>query len=65
MGKKKVIIAGGYKILIALYFIIKDKVAYNDLGEEYYQISKKTSLLNFIKKVKRAWARFEFETKVA
>jgi transposase len=54
MGKKKVIIAGGYKILIALYFIIKDKVAYNDLGEEYYQISKKTSLLNFIKKVKRA-----------
>jgi transposase len=47
MGKKKAIIAVGHKILIASYFIIKDKVAYNDLGEEYLSNFKKDKLIEF------------------
>jgi transposase len=34
-GKKRAVIAIGHKILIAAYFIIKDKVEYNELGEDY------------------------------
>ncbi|MDP2058161.1 MAG: IS110 family transposase, partial [Flavobacteriaceae bacterium] len=36
-GKKKALIAIGHKILIATYFILKDKVAYKELGAEYLQ----------------------------
>jgi transposase len=34
-GKKKAIIAIGHKILIAVYFILRDKVSYQELGENY------------------------------
>ena len=40
-GKKKALIAVGHKILIATYFILKDKVAYKELGAEYLQGIKK------------------------
>lgn len=40
-GKKRALIAIGHKILIATYFILKDKVAYKELGGEYLQELKK------------------------
>jgi hypothetical protein len=40
-GKKKALIAIGHKILIANYFILKDKVAYKELGAGYLQELKK------------------------
>lgn len=41
IGKKKALIAVGHKILIASYFILKDKVAYKELGAEFLQNKKK------------------------
>jgi len=40
-GKKRALIAVGHKILVATYFILKDKVAYKELGAEYLQELKK------------------------
>ena len=34
-GKKKALIAVGHKILIASYFILKNKEAYKELGGDY------------------------------
>jgi len=34
-GKKKALIAVGHKVLIAAYFILKDKVTYKELGGDY------------------------------
>lgn len=66
MGKKKAIIAVGHKILIASYFIIKDKVAYNELGEEYLSNFRRDKLVEFYKKkLKELEPDLEFETKVA
>ncbi len=42
-GKKKAIIALGHKILIATYFIIKDKVAFNELGPDHLKILEETA----------------------
>jgi len=46
-GKKRALIAVGHKILTATYFILKDKVAYKELGYDYLQSLKKD------KKIKR------------
>ena len=40
-GKKRALIAVGHKILVAAYFILKNKVAYKELGAEYLQELKK------------------------
>ncbi len=40
-GKKRALIAVGHKILIAAYFIIKDKTEYKELGYEYLQELRK------------------------
>ncbi len=42
-GKKRALIAVGHKILIAAYHIIKDKVAYKDLGYDYVDARKRTN----------------------
>jgi len=34
-GKKRALIAVGHKILIAAYFILKNKEAYKELGDDY------------------------------
>jgi len=66
MGKKKAIVAVGHKILIASYFIIKDKVAYNELGEEYLSNFRKDKLVAYYKKMlQELEPNLEFETKVA
>lgn len=40
-GKKRALVAIGHKILIAAYFILKDKTAYKELGAEYLDNRKK------------------------
>lgn len=40
-GKKKALIAVGHKILIASYFILKNKVGYHELGGEHLENLKK------------------------
>lgn len=52
-GKKKALIAVGHKILIAAYFILKDKVAYKDLGESFLENKrKKNQIQHHIKRLK-------------
>lgn len=40
-GKKRALIAVGHKILVAAYFILKDKTPYRELGGEYLDNRKK------------------------
>lgn len=49
-GKKRAVIAVGHKILIAAYFIIKNKVEYNELGEDYLSNFRKDKLVEYYKK---------------
>jgi len=49
-GKKRAVIAIGHKILIAAYFIIKEKVEYNELGEDYLNNFRKDKLVEYYKK---------------
>jgi transposase len=49
-GKKKTIIALGHKILIASYFIIKDKVAYKELGEDHLNNFRRDRLIAYYQK---------------
>lgn len=49
-GKKKTIIALGHKILIATYFIIKDRVAYNELGPDHLNNFRKDRLIAYYKR---------------
>lgn len=46
-GKKRALIAVGHKILIAAYFILKDKVEYKELGYDFLEKRNKA------KKIKR------------
>jgi len=48
-GKKKTIIALGHKILIATYFIIKNKVAFKELGEDHLNNFRKDRLIAYYK----------------
>ncbi len=63
-GKKRALIAVGHKILIAAYFILKDKVKYKELGAEFLQEKKKDKQAKYyLKKLKELG--FEIEPKVA
>lgn len=42
-GKKRALIAVGHKILIAAYFILKDQVAYKDLGAGFLDNKRKVN----------------------
>ncbi len=46
-GKKRAIIALGHKILIATYFILKDKVAFKELGEDHLNNFRKDRLIAY------------------
>jgi len=48
-GKKKAVIAVGHKILLATYFMIKNKVGYNELGEDYLNNFRKDKLVEYYK----------------
>jgi transposase len=49
-GKKRAVIAVGHKILIAAYFIIKNRVEYNEIGEDYLSNFRKDKLVEYYKK---------------
>lgn len=49
-GKKRAAIAVGHKILIAAYYIIKDKTEFNELGAQYLDNRRKDKLINYYKK---------------
>ena len=52
-GKKRALIAVGHKILIAAYFILKDQVAYKDLGVEFLDNKRKVNQIqHHIKRLK-------------
>ena len=46
LGKKKALVAIGHKILIAAYYILKDKTAYKELGPEYLNNIRKDKKIN-------------------
>ena len=65
-GKKKAIIALGHKILIAAYFIIKDKVEYKELGEDYLDNFRKDKLIAYYRKqIERLDPNLEFDREEA
>jgi len=65
-GKKKAIIALGHKILIAAYFIIKDKVEFKELGEDYLNNFRKDKLIAYYRKqLERLEPNLEFDKEKA
>jgi transposase len=65
-GKKRAIIAIGHKILIASYFIIKNKVAYSELGEDYLNNFRKDKLVAYYKKqLSKLEPNFDFDLETA
>ncbi|HLR36946.1 MAG TPA: hypothetical protein VK084_02790 [Chitinophagaceae bacterium] len=52
-GKKRALIAVGRKILIAAYFILKDKVEYKELGGDFLEKrNKDKQIKRHLKKLK-------------
>ena len=65
-GKKRALIAIGHKILIATYFILKDKQAYKELGSEYLQeLKKDKQITKHIKLLKELGVEVEIKKEVA
>jgi transposase len=65
-GKKRAVIAVGHKILIAAYFIIKNKVAFNELGEDYLNNFRKDKLVEYYKKqLEKLEPNIEFDKEAA
>ena len=52
-GKKKALIAVGHKILIAIYYILQDKVVYKDLGADHLEnLNKSKQIKHHIKRLR-------------
>ena len=65
-GKKRALIAVGHKILIATYFILKDKIEYKELGYDYLQNLKKDKKIErHLKILKELGIEVEIKKKVA
>ncbi len=65
-GKKRALIAVGHKILIASYFILRDKVTYKELGSEFLQDRNKEKRINrHLKLLKELCVEIEVIEKVA
>ncbi len=65
-GKKRALIAVGHKILIASYFILRDKVTYKELGSEFLQDRNKEKRINrHLKLLKELGVEIEVIEKVA
>ena len=61
-GKKRALIAVGHKILIAAYFILKDKTEYKELGAEHLQNLRKDKQINrYLKLLKELGAEVEIK----
>lgn len=65
-GKKRALVAVGHKILIAAYYILKDKVEYNEKGAEYLQELKKEKQINrHLQRLKEMGVDVEIKKEVA
>jgi hypothetical protein len=65
-GKKRALVAIGHKILIAAYYILKDKVAYKELGAEYLQeLRKEKQIKRHIQLLKEMGVEIEIKQEVA
>jgi transposase len=65
-GKKRAVIAIGHKILIATYFIIKDKKEFKELGEDYLNNFRKDKLIVFYKnQIRKLEPNIEFDKEIA
>ena len=65
-GKRRTIIALGHKILIASYFIIKDKVEFKELGEDYLNNFRRDKLIAYYKKqIEKLEPNLEFDKEKA
>jgi len=61
-GKKRALIAIGHKILIATYFILKDREPYKELGSEYLQSRNKNKKVNrYLKYLKEMGVEVEIK----
>lgn len=62
MGKKKALAAIAHKMVIACYFILKDKVPYQELGEEYLNQKKHDKLVKYhVKRLEKLGYKTEIE----
>jgi len=65
-GKKRALIAVGHKILVATYFILKDKVAYKELGGEFLQDKQKDKqITRHLRMLKELGIEIEIKKQVA
>jgi transposase len=65
-GKKRALIAVGHKILVAAYFMLRDKVEYKDLGSEFLQDRNKDKRINrHLKLLKELGVEVEIKKHVA
>lgn len=61
-GTKKTVIALGHKILIASYFIIRDKVEFKELGEDHLNNFRRDKLIAYYRQqIERLDPNFGFE----
>lgn len=61
-GKKKALIAVGHKILIAAYFILKDKVTYKELGGDYLEkMTKEKQIKRYLKRLSELGVEVEMK----
>lgn len=65
-GKKRALIAVGHKILVATYFILKDKVPYKELGGEFLQDKHKDKqITRHLRMLKELGLEIEIKKQVA
>jgi transposase len=65
-GKKRALIAVGHKILVATYFILKDKVPYKELGGEFLQDKQKDKqITRHLRILKELGVEIEIKKQVA
>lgn len=61
-GKKKALIAVGRKILIAAYFILRDKVTYKELGADYLEkMTKDKQIKRYLQRLKELGIEVEIQ----
>ena len=65
-GKKRALVAVGHKILIAAYYILKDKVEYNEKGAEYlHGLKKEKQISRHLQLLKELGVNIEIKKEVA
>lgn len=61
-GKKKALIAVGRKMLIAVYFMLRDKVSYKELGAEYLEkMTKDKQVKRYLQRLKELGIEVEIQ----